>query len=565
MEGCHYHIIREIENSSKSKLISKSDALAAYIRNISNQISSQNCAVEPVSINFKSEILPDYLKGDFIIENFSMVKEEKEIVYSDPLTSVGVTWRLKVYPNGNGQARGNYLSVFLEMTRGYSAKAKYDYKIEMENCVDHDLNVSREYTSEFEVGECWGYNRFFNSNSIQEENFIDREDRLRLKFYVRASSYAQQSSDQSKYIDKLEAKIASLKYKLLINNIKISEDGEKDESERDEEDEDETIDKHPVNQSNIEQDANSSCDEEEEKLIHKRKRRNEFLQKDEFEFDKESNPLTESQMRDVDIIENDSMHEDEYCPGSGLVVEERKQMNNGDLSDNSEEIVSKIDEFRQTFMKNRISQDILPSNRDSLENGNVLLDNEDNEQIRSSADDHFNDFMKVISESENQIQQLNMMNKSFKGEMKAKFEGYEVNSDEESEDANYEENKEDEHSNTSDGNLSREEEKKVTDEFVHESIKKHLIDVSPESPLRVLSRCTKNDNKLYEDILLRDVLNEYADDLVNNSMMADQMGQRKSDISTTAMNRNSHKLTPDGKVMGQRKATWKKSPPKDEN
>lgn len=41
-------------------------------------------------------------------------------MYSDPalITKSGLTWRLKVYPNGNGIAKGNYISVFLEMLKG---------------------------------------------------------------------------------------------------------------------------------------------------------------------------------------------------------------------------------------------------------------------------------------------------------------------------------------------------------------------------------------------------------------------------------------------------------------
>ena len=34
-------------------------------------------------------------------------------------------WRLKVYPNGNGVAAGEYLSVFLEMVRGPEDSSKY--------------------------------------------------------------------------------------------------------------------------------------------------------------------------------------------------------------------------------------------------------------------------------------------------------------------------------------------------------------------------------------------------------------------------------------------------------
>jgi hypothetical protein len=509
-------------------------------------------------------MFPDYMKGEFIIENFSTVKEIKETIYSDPLTSYGVTWRLKVYPNGNGSARGNFLSVFLEMVKGYSTPAKYDYKLEMENCLDKDLNISREYTSEFVVGECWGYNRFWNSISVQEENFIDREDKLKLKFYVRASSFAQQSSDQEKYIDKLESMIAILKCRLLSHNIKFSDNEEKEELERDDEG-DKNFDKLPINDSNIERNPNSSCGEEEEEHESHRNKKGKMFHNDEVEFDKESNLSSDSQTKDIDKIENDSDEDDDHCPGSSLRIEERKQIIQDNLSQTSEEIESKIDEFRQALGRNWISQDIFPSNQGSLANSNILLDDEEIEPVRSSNNVNFEDFMKEISESESHIQKLKMYNNSFKGEMSAKYQGYKIDWDEESDNGNYSNNNEDDRSNTSDGNLSREEEQKVADRFVKDSIKKHLIDVSPESPLRVLSRCTQNDEKLYEEILLRNVLDEYADDIVNNSMMANQMDQRKRDISVNSMNRNSHKLTPEGKVLPQRKATWKKSPPKDEN
>jgi hypothetical protein len=39
------------------------------------------------------------------------------------VSSSGLTWRLKVYPNGNGVARDKYLSVFVELTHGPSSDA----------------------------------------------------------------------------------------------------------------------------------------------------------------------------------------------------------------------------------------------------------------------------------------------------------------------------------------------------------------------------------------------------------------------------------------------------------
>ena len=43
----------------------------------------------------------------------------------------GLTWRLKVYPNGNGIAKGNYISIFLEMLKGLAEPSKYEYRVEM--------------------------------------------------------------------------------------------------------------------------------------------------------------------------------------------------------------------------------------------------------------------------------------------------------------------------------------------------------------------------------------------------------------------------------------------------
>lgn len=45
-----------------------------------------------------------------------MIKGES--LYSLPIGCNGVSWRLKVYPNGNGIVKERYLSVFLELTSG---------------------------------------------------------------------------------------------------------------------------------------------------------------------------------------------------------------------------------------------------------------------------------------------------------------------------------------------------------------------------------------------------------------------------------------------------------------
>jgi len=51
------------------------------------------------------------------MKNYSVLRQTTEVIYSEPFQTNGLTWRLKVYPNGNGVAKGVYLSIFLEMLK----------------------------------------------------------------------------------------------------------------------------------------------------------------------------------------------------------------------------------------------------------------------------------------------------------------------------------------------------------------------------------------------------------------------------------------------------------------
>ena len=117
-------------------------------------------------------------------------------MYSPPLNVNGLSWRLKVYPDGNGVVRGNYLSVFLELSAGLPetskyekivnpcqarfsivqlSRSRYEYRVEMiyQASRDPSKNVIREFASDFEVGECWGYNRFFRLDLLANEGYLE--------------------------------------------------------------------------------------------------------------------------------------------------------------------------------------------------------------------------------------------------------------------------------------------------------------------------------------------------------------------------------------------------------
>ena len=59
----------------------------------------------------------------YIFSN-SLLQHKADPVYSPPLNVNGLSWRLKVYPDGNGVVRSNYLSVFLELSAGLPETSK---------------------------------------------------------------------------------------------------------------------------------------------------------------------------------------------------------------------------------------------------------------------------------------------------------------------------------------------------------------------------------------------------------------------------------------------------------
>ena len=191
----------------KTQLIKKSGDLIRQLKEIHNKEPHRFFENDVAIDDFSSDLVPDYESSVFTIRNFSRIIEqqnsasgnvadESEIVYSEPplLTKSGLTWRLKVYPNGNGVAKGNYISVFLEMLKGLpeGMTQKYDYRVEMLNHRSPSFQVVREFASEFEVGECWGYNRFYRIDLLQSEGYLNPvDDSITLKFFVRAPSYSQ--------------------------------------------------------------------------------------------------------------------------------------------------------------------------------------------------------------------------------------------------------------------------------------------------------------------------------------------------------------------------------------
>jgi tripartite motif-containing protein 37 len=69
---------------------------------------------------------------------------------------------------------------------------------------DSSKNIIREFASDFEVGECWGYNRFFRLDLLASEGYLNTSnDSLTLRFQVRPPTFFQRCRDQQWYISQL--------------------------------------------------------------------------------------------------------------------------------------------------------------------------------------------------------------------------------------------------------------------------------------------------------------------------------------------------------------------------
>ncbi|CAG9318305.1 TRIM37_2 [Blepharisma stoltei] len=226
LENMHIDINKQLSQDGKSKLIAKTPELIKMLKELNQKPLSRYNKVA-VSTDIQSEITPSYDSGTFEIKNYSTLRATTEVIYSDTLQTGGITWRLKVYPNGNGVARDSYLSVFLEMMKGLQNSSKYEYRVEMVNHLSSNLCVVREFTSEFESGECWGYNRFFKIELLKEEGYLSEEDTISLRYYIRPPTYFQKCRDQKQYIKYLEAS----RNQLLLQLKEYQEKSEKKESE----------------------------------------------------------------------------------------------------------------------------------------------------------------------------------------------------------------------------------------------------------------------------------------------------------------------------------------------
>ncbi|RXM97770.1 E3 ubiquitin-protein ligase TRIM37, partial [Acipenser ruthenus] len=167
LESLLQEVEHQLRSCSKSELISKSPEILLMFQQVHRKPMA-SFVTTPVPPDFTSELVPGYDSSTFVLANF-----------------------------------------------------RYEYRVEMVHQASSDptKNIIREFASDFEVGECWGYNRFFRLDLLASEGYLNMQsDTLVLRYQVRSPTFFQKCRDQYWYISQLEA--AQTSYIQQINNLK---------------------------------------------------------------------------------------------------------------------------------------------------------------------------------------------------------------------------------------------------------------------------------------------------------------------------------------------------------
>lgn len=206
-ESIYTEMSSRLKHSTPAKTICNSDDYLKQLIEV-NHREFQSSIPKNMIAEFEADIGIEYATGVFVLKPYSIKKNCNEIVYSDPLVADGITWRIKAYPNGTGKHKSEYLSLFVEMVKGWENGGAYCYKVILVKLNKETENIEREYISEFENSICWGYNRFCKIEDIENQGFWDKDnDQIVLRYQVKPANHLQKIKDQSNFIKSLEGQI----------------------------------------------------------------------------------------------------------------------------------------------------------------------------------------------------------------------------------------------------------------------------------------------------------------------------------------------------------------------
>lgn len=203
-------------NSSKIK-----KEIDAFIK------SAQIIDFKTPPIDIQNELIPPFQMVRIEIPKFKKEQQKYAKIgrnktncnyfYSDKKLIYGNKWRVKIYPNGNLSGEGTHLSVFIELVRGCQKSKTYFYRIEIESQVPTAQNISKQFSSIFENGDTWGWNKAVPLETIFQNGYLNKEGTLSILFGIRPESYYQLYMDIKSSITHMKDKFKNIRTNTIIN------------------------------------------------------------------------------------------------------------------------------------------------------------------------------------------------------------------------------------------------------------------------------------------------------------------------------------------------------------
>ncbi|KFB39607.1 AGAP004202-PA-like protein [Anopheles sinensis] len=126
----------------------------------------------------KKETKPDCLNHVFTVRNVVEAAKNFGCLYSDVLADdLGGSWRLQIFPGGNGECKGNFLSIFLELHNGIPNKYEFTVAL-LHRSEKKVVKKTLEYCFQPALPFGWktflGREEFINNGYIQKDSLSIR-------------------------------------------------------------------------------------------------------------------------------------------------------------------------------------------------------------------------------------------------------------------------------------------------------------------------------------------------------------------------------------------------------
>lgn len=181
-------------------LLDRLEALLVNHSNRSQQVRSASAA---------EEAMPPLLLHTCTLTNYSKMRAERQVFYSENVEYEGSKWRLVVYPGGSTSSSRS-VSAFLELLVNPDTLNLYLYHIELLHPNSQPtLSLSKHHHARFSPNESLGYAKFITHEDLHQKQLVNEsEDTLTLTFGVRFCTYFDLYSRRQNLTAYLEGQIA---------------------------------------------------------------------------------------------------------------------------------------------------------------------------------------------------------------------------------------------------------------------------------------------------------------------------------------------------------------------